>query len=93
MRNTIENALLIYTDGSLYPGAKGGYGIVFVHVDDIGEETEVDSYNPPGIVGTTGNRMELQACIEGVKMAPTMDCYADVNEVVVSVGIPSRMLC
>ena len=83
VRKTVENALLIYTDGSLYPGAKGGYGIVFVHVDDVGEETVVDTHHPPGIIGTTSPRMELQACIEGVKMAPSMACYSDVHEVIV----------
>ena len=57
----VENALVIYTDGSLYPkGRKGGYGIVFLYFDDVGEEHFITSHEPIGIAGTTGNRMELE---------------------------------
>jgi len=84
MVKIVEDALLIYTDGSLFPkGRKGGYGIVFIHVDPVGKETVVDEHAPPGISGTTGNRMELQACIQALKMAPDLNCFDTVNRVVV----------
>jgi ribonuclease HI len=80
----VENALLIYTDGSLqWRGRKGGYGMVFVHVDDVGNETVVDEHAPPGILGTTGNRMELLAVITAVKKAPDCACYPQIAKVVV----------
>lgn len=50
MPKIVEDALVIYTDGSLYPrGRKGGYALVFVHFDSIGEERVVDEQVPPGI--------------------------------------------
>lgn len=80
----VEDALLIYTDGSLYPkGRKGGYGVVFIHVDRIGEETVVSEHSPPGLVGATGNRMELQGCIDALKLAPQIGCFSTVNKVVI----------
>jgi ribonuclease HI len=84
MPRIVEDALLVYTDGSLYPkGRKGGYGIVFIHVDQIGQETVVSEHAPPGVVGTTGNRMELQACIDALKLAPQIGCFGAVNKLVV----------
>lgn len=76
MPKIVEDALLIYTDGSLYPKSrKGGYGVVFIHVDAVGEERVIADHSPPGISGTTGNRMELRACIDALKMAPNLDCF------------------
>jgi len=84
MLKIVEDALLIYTDGSLKPkGRKGGYGIVFVHVDTVGEERVIHEHVPPGIRGTTGNRMELQACIDALRMAPDIDCFQTVSQVVI----------
>jgi ribonuclease HI len=84
MPRIVENALLIYTDGSLYPrGRKGGYGAIFVHVDAVGEERVIEEYSPPGISGTTVPRMELQACIDALKMAPDFDCFHTVGQVVI----------
>jgi ribonuclease HI len=84
MPRIVENALVIYTDGSLFPkGRRGGFGILFVHFDDVGNEAIVDEHAPPGISGTTGNRMELQAVITGLRRAPDLACYASVNKVVV----------
>jgi ribonuclease HI len=81
MPRLIENALVIYTDGSLiWKGRKGGYGLVFVHVDDLGNEVVVGEYAPPGIAGTTGNRMELQACVDAVELGPKQECYTTRNE-------------
>lgn len=78
-----ENVLLIQTDGSLHRGRKGGYGIHFVHIDEIGEETVIEDFSPPGIHGTTGNRMELLAVVEALKMATKMDCYSLVDQIVI----------
>lgn len=83
MAKIVEDAILIYTDGSLYPkGRRGGYGIVFVHVDDIGNETIIKTHAPPGIRGTTSPRMELQACVEALKIVPKLDCFHTVGQVV-----------
>lgn len=84
MPRIVEDALLIYTDGSLFPtGRKGGYGILFVHVDAVGHETIIQEHAPPGISGTTGNRMELLACVEALKLAPECECYPTVAKVVI----------
>jgi hypothetical protein len=53
MPRIVEDALLIYTDGSLYPkGRKGGYGVVFIHVDAVGNEAVVHEHAPPGARGS-----------------------------------------
>jgi ribonuclease HI len=84
MPKIVEDALLIYTDGSLYPkGCKGGYGVVFIHVDGVGREFVVSEHAPPGIVGTTGNRMELQACIDALTLAPEIACFTGVSKIVI----------
>lgn len=84
MPKIVEDALLIYTDGSLYPKRrKGGYGIVFVHVDLVGEEIVIGEHSPPGISGTTNNRMELQACVDALKMAPDQACFPVVGQIVI----------
>lgn len=84
MPKIVENALLIYTDGSLYPkGRRGGYGIVFIHVNTVGEERVIEEWSPPGTIGTTGNQMELQACIDALRMAPEMDCFQMVGQIVI----------
>lgn len=84
MPKIVERALVIYTDGSLFPvGRKGGYGIVFVHIDEVGNEAIVDQHAPPGVMGTTGNRMELQATVTALEMAPRCACYALVEKVVI----------
>lgn len=84
MPRLVENALVIYTDGSLYPkGRKGGYALVFVEIDEIGNEFLVHEECPPGRTGTTNNRMELQACIEAIQMAPEQECFSRRSQIVV----------
>lgn len=84
MVKIVENALVVYTDGSLYPrGRRGGYGAVFVHINEIGEETVVLEHDPPGARGTTGNCMELTAVVEAIRMAPDLECYLKVDRIVV----------
>lgn len=84
MPRIIENAILVYTDGSLYPkGRRGGMAIVLVHVDQVGVEVVVDSLSPPGEMGTTNNRMELQAAIEGLKRVADLPQFPHVPLIVV----------
>lgn len=84
MPRIVENALVVYTDGSLYPkGRKGGYGVLFLHFDDVGEEHFIADHVPFGVQGTTNNRMELRAAIDAVKMAPDMECFAAITRVVI----------
>ena len=79
-----ENALVIYTDGSCYPkGRKGGFGVLFLHYDDVGNEIELDTYIAPSLKGTTNQRMELEAPVTALKMAPSMECYEQVYSVVI----------
>jgi ribonuclease HI len=61
-----ENAVNIYTDGSSYSGPRrGGMGIVYVTVNDVGHPV-VEEHQPLGRRGATNNQMELQACIEAL---------------------------
>lgn len=79
-----ENALVIYTDGSCHPkGRKGGYGVLFLHYDEVGSETELDTYIAPSLKGTTSQRMELEACVKALEMAPKTECFDKVNSVVI----------
>ncbi|MGA2455611.1 MAG: ribonuclease H [Solirubrobacteraceae bacterium] len=62
-----ENDLNIYTDGSSYASPRrGGIGILFVTVDDEGNE-RTDEYPLPGYDGATNNQAELEACIEALR--------------------------
>lgn len=80
----VEKALVVYTDGSLYPkGRRGGYGMVFLYFDHVGEEHFIDDHHSIAVAGTTGNRMELQAVIDALKLAPSMDHFDEANSVVI----------
>ncbi|MEA3193243.1 MAG: ribonuclease, partial [Betaproteobacteria bacterium] len=84
MPRLVENALVVYTDGSLvWKGRKGGYGLVFLHIDERGSEAVVFEHAPPGIAGTTGNRMELQACVDALEFAPKLECFRKVAKLVI----------
>lgn len=84
MVKIIENALVIYTDGSCHPkGRRGGFGALFLHYDSVGNEIELDTYIAPSLKGTTSQRMELEAVVTALKMSPKMDCYGGVHQVVV----------
>lgn len=64
-----ENALNIYTDGSMLPGPRrGGAGLLFIAVDSQGNEEQHEEMLP-GFAGATQNQMELEAVIQGLKMA------------------------
>lgn len=61
-----ERDLNIYTDGSSYSGPRrGGIGILFVTVDDHGDE-QAEAYPLPGYDGATNNQAELEACIQAL---------------------------
>lgn len=62
-----ENDLNIYTDGSSYSAPRrGGIGILFVTVDDEGNE-RIDEYPFPGYDGATNNQAELEACVQALR--------------------------
>jgi ribonuclease HI len=64
-----ENALNIYTDGSMLPGPRrGGAGLLFILADSEGNEEEWEEVLP-GYAGATQNQMELEAPIQALKMA------------------------
>jgi len=64
-----DDALMIYTDGSMFGSPRrGGMGFRFVYNDDAGDE-KTEGSCLLGYKGATGNQMELQACIEGLKEA------------------------
>lgn len=64
-----ENALNIYTDGSMLLGPRrGGAGLLFIAVDSQGNEEQHEEMLP-GFAGATQNQMELEAVIQGLKMA------------------------
>jgi ribonuclease HI len=63
-----ENALTIYTDGSMLSGPRrGGAAILFVVVDDQGNEEQREEVLT-GYTGATQNQMELEAPIQALKM-------------------------
>lgn len=64
-----EHALNIYTDGSMLSGPRrGGAGLLFVVIDDQGEEQHREDVLA-GYAGATQNQMELEAVIQGLKLA------------------------
>ena len=69
-----DNALIIYTDGSMFskPRRQGGIGIRLVWTDEDGEERTED-YGPPGYANADVPQMELQAAIEAVKLVLRRD--------------------
>lgn len=65
-----EDALNIYTDGSMYSGPRaGGIGIMFVIVNDLGNPQIINKFEYPGYKQATNNEMELEACILGLEEA------------------------
>lgn len=63
-----ERAVNIYADGSSLPTPRrGGIGIRFVWVGADGFE-QTDDHSPPGYKAGTNQEMELQACIEALRL-------------------------
>jgi len=78
-----EGALNIYTDGSSYSSPRaGGVGIVFVLIDDGGNE-RVEESMFPGYRGATSNQMELQAPILALREAKRLGLTRDVRKIVI----------
>jgi ribonuclease HI len=65
----IPEPLKIYTDGSSYSTPRrGGIGVRFVGVNEAGDEV-FDDMELPGFKGATNNKMELYACVAGLREA------------------------
>jgi ribonuclease HI len=65
-----EDALNIYTDGSMFSKPRtGGIGIVFVIIDDAGDAQVVREFDRPGYEQSTNQEMELEACIVALEEA------------------------
>jgi ribonuclease HI len=63
-----EDTLNIYTDGSMLPGPRrGGTGVIFILINDDGDEEEDVPYLPG--TGATNNQMEIRAPLEALKLA------------------------
>jgi ribonuclease HI len=72
-----EDTLNIYTDGSSLPKPRrGGLAVLFIVINEDGEE---ESYSPPlpGYASASNNQMELQACVEALKLATAQHPYFD----------------
>lgn len=64
-----ENALIVYTDGSMLSSPRrGGYAYRLIHVDDTGNESDPVDSDDPGYLNATSNQMELLACVEALKL-------------------------
>jgi ribonuclease HI len=66
-----ERDINIFTDGSsLTRPRRGGIGIRFISVGEVGEEHSED-FPLPGYEGATNQQMELAACIEALRAVVT----------------------
>lgn len=79
----VDNALNIYTDGSMLPSPRtGGVGIVFVVIDGAGDPQIVRQFDRPGYAQATNNEMELEAVIMGLREAlddPAFQPYSNIE--------------
>lgn len=65
---TEENALNIFTDGSMLNSPRaGGVGIHYVWIDSSGNE-KIHDLDEPGFRDATSNEMELEACIIALRV-------------------------
>jgi ribonuclease HI len=79
-----EDALNIFTDGSCLPSPRrGGVGIHFVTVNEVGDEV-IENLSVPGYRGETNNRMELQACITSLEASLHRDLPSKIRRVIIS---------
>jgi ribonuclease HI len=63
-----DNALIIYTDGSMLPRPRrGGFAFRVLWTDADGYEQHED-YAPEGQLGATNNEIELKACVEALRL-------------------------
>lgn len=79
----VDNALNVYTDGSSYSSPRaGGMGLLFVLIDDLGEERTV-SVPLVGHRGATNNQMELKACIVALSEARRLGLSKGFDRIVI----------
>jgi ribonuclease HI len=65
-----ENALNIYTDGSMFSSPRtGGIGIIFVIINEAGDPQIVREFDRPGYKQSTNQEMELEACLVALEEA------------------------
>jgi ribonuclease HI len=65
-----EDALNIYTDGSMFSSPRaGGIGIVFAIINDAGDAQIIREFDRPGYKQSTNQEMELEACIVALEEA------------------------
>jgi ribonuclease HI len=76
-----DRALQIYTDGSAIdnPGGRGGVAVVVRYPEHIGTPDEIIC--EIGYAESTNNRMELMACIKGLKWVRDNKPWRDVTRV------------
>jgi len=87
----VDGALNIYTDGSSYSSPRtGGVGILFIRVDDQGNELR-DELALPGYRRATNNQMELLAPILALREVKQRDLAAGLQRIVVHTD--SMYLC
>jgi ribonuclease HI len=68
-----EDALNIYTDGSMLPEPRrGGLAGLFLLINEEGEE-ETYPLEPVGYSGATNNQMELEACVRALRLATSQN--------------------
>jgi ribonuclease HI len=64
-----EDTLNIYTDGSMLPSPRrGGVAGLFLLINEAGNE-ETHPLPPSAYLGATNNQMELEACIQALRLA------------------------
>jgi ribonuclease HI len=68
-----EDTLNIYTDGSMLPSPRrGGVAGLFLLINEAGEE-ETYPLPPRGYSGATNNQMELEACVQALRLATSQN--------------------
>lgn len=76
-----EDALNIYTDGSSLSGPrKGGIGVRFITINELGDEV-VSDIELTGYKGATSNQMELYACVAALKEAREYHNLTAINSI------------
>jgi ribonuclease HI len=79
-----ERALNIYTDGSSkQKPRRGGVGIRYIYVNDLGDEV-VEDLPCPGYLGATNNEMELNACLIALRNASSYLEKRSYNKIIVN---------
>lgn len=79
-----EDAINIYTDGSMYSKPRrGGIGVRIIIPDTIIGKEQIKDYEYPGFKGATNNQMELLACIEGLQEVLKLSILNEVRKIMI----------